>query len=175
MEVSTEELFKQNVLNKWNPNLDVGESFINCILGIVSEFAEVAELGNKDFNNDDSKFRNELTSELGDLLFYITKLQLLTGEQLVKVPVEDCLTAFSEVAQLIGGVKKLQFHNKPFDYNNFSDALNSIYTKLIVILEFLEIDIEAVMLYNINKLNKRHGEGISFKEYGQRLDAGQEA
>ena len=58
---------------------------------------------------------------------------------------------------------------------SLSKSLKNDLHKTLRILEFLEIDIEAVMLYNINKLNKRHGEGISFKEYGQRLDAGQEA
>ena len=172
--MTIEERFEQHVLEKWNPTLNERESFINCILGIVGEFAEVAELGVADYTNNPN-FYKDLISENGDMLYYLTRLRLLTGEQLTRVSDENCMSVFTETAMLIGGIKKLQFHNKPFDYENFRKAIDSIYTKTLRILEALEIDIKDVMLYNIEKLNKRHGEGISFKTYGQRLDAGQEA
>lgn len=152
--------FEKHVLEKWNPTLDNNQTLMNCILGITGEFLEVVEADNDLVENDTEENKTKLKDELGDLIFYIFRWQLATGT--IVVTKESSYfgsynVIHTSISKLLGEIKKFTFHGKEFSVLNFNPYITNLYKEINGLLSMVGFDIEEVMIYNVDKLNKRHG------------------
>lgn len=70
---------------------DWQDAVMNAVLGLGGEAGEIVDLHKKMFYHKDKDRREELVNELGDLYFYLAKLQ-----ELHDITMEECLAANRE-------------------------------------------------------------------------------
>lgn len=72
-------------IRSWNQNLSYDDQLINCALGLVGEASEVAEHIKKYLYHNKEINPSELLLELGDALYYTSRLADILGFTLEEV------------------------------------------------------------------------------------------
>jgi NTP pyrophosphatase (non-canonical NTP hydrolase) len=133
----------------------------HLILGVVSEVGEVIDLfkkhiGYKQEKNDE--WLKQLKLELGDCIWYTTILQSYIGKSISILVDGQPPMRFEEMkvsASLMRNSSKL------LEYNHSSIEFISSIQQIVVMLNFVaiehEIEMEDVLIANLIKLQKRHG------------------
>lgn len=160
--------FEKHVMKMWNPDLNERETYINCILGITGEFLEVLDADSALMKENSEENRKHFLDEAGDFLFYVARWQIATGKIVV---IDEANYIFNledyyyPISVLLGEIKKYAFHNKEFNVENFNKHIQTLFIRFNGLLQSCGFDLEQVMLYNVEKLSKRHGD--SFKSFGE--------
>lgn len=135
----------------WNTRSAPSLQIANAALGIIGELAE--------YISADPENKEEIISELGDIIYYRTILCYLYGLDL-SLRKSDSNSTFDTIALLADVGKKAAFHNKvdnPKTIKRLLDGMMGLDTILTQLLQHNELKLSDVLQYNLDKLSNRHG------------------
>lgn len=171
----TYEEYKAEAIKTMNPNMTKEEVVDYCSLKLMEEAGEL--LGSYAKQKYHKAIGNDV-EELGDLMWYIANIDNAIEDQqlssLIKETTESRSTAKKDVdtltnrieiyrsALIIGEAKKHVTSNWS-RYRNQSIVI--MLNNILAITESLEETLMMVMVLNIDKLRKRHGEQYNAKHY----------
>lgn len=132
----------------WNRKYSLAEQIANACLGLIGEIVEYYEVYTAD--------------EFGDVLYYRTILKMLMGDSLEYNYDASCETTLWQAIGLLSDVgKKVAFHNKLGNektMERYKEAIQRIDNMILgECATLFHYDMRALERYNIEKLNKRHG------------------
>ena len=142
----------------------------HLIMGVSSESGEIVDMFKKIIGygaKEDEKWVNLLTLELGDLLWYTSVLSLYIDipcafiVDLGSNPNKQKFDHFEMSAKLTYYSNNLFQKGTP--NNEFKGSIYSIVACVNEICEHYQIDVEDVLLKNLEKLQKRHGNSFNKK------------
>lgn len=81
-----------------------------------------------------------------------------------------CLGVAGEAGEVVDLVKKVFFHDRPFNRAELINEMGDVYWYLEYLCAVLEVDREEVMRKNIEKLNRRHPNGWSAQSQNEKRD-----
>lgn len=79
-----------------------------------------------------------------------------------------CLGLSGETGELLDMVKKMVFHNKPFDEEHAKKELGDVLWYVAEIAHSFGWELDEIMLLNINKLKARYPEGFDTERANHR-------
>jgi NTP pyrophosphatase (non-canonical NTP hydrolase) len=114
-------------------------------------------------------WRNNVLGEIGDLLYYNTKLSDLANISLevedVFLPTYTTILDFTTELQLLDEMMAtaLVISTEDVSSSKFEDASYNLFELVHQLILVLGFDLEEVQLANLAKLEKRHGKGFNQK------------
>ena len=86
---------------------------------------------------------------------------------------EKLLGLSEEVGEVLGKVKKAEFHGRTTDFEGIKKELGDVLWYVACIAHWYGFDLSAVASANVEKLRKRYPDGFSIERSVNRIDEGE--
>jgi hypothetical protein len=160
-----------NGVNKTFKKDTPDKELLHCCLGITTELGEILDLMKKHYCYGvpkDDKWDKELALEIGDLVYYITKMAELTDnlDSIEKffegLEIPDHISIPKEIPYAISILEdSCSLYNYSSICAEFEEKIPSIMLFAIGVAKINDINFDSTLFTNLRKLETRHGS--SFK------------
>lgn len=136
-----------------NANLSKDETYLNFALSFLEELGEVLGVLKKHIWHGHELNKQKLTEECGDVLWYFVALENCIFNSKYNNLINIYIYKTSDIKNLLS-----QLLN-----NNIENKQNTV-NIILSVAAFYGIDLNEIIEYNINKLNKRYPNGFDKKK-----------